>query len=138
MFSATFAPLVRDLGEEMLNNPIKVTVGMIGAACKDIHQEFISIRIANSHESFRRRVEKIVEIVNATKPEDKVLIFCNIRILADELAVAFSGLGISTTSIHGDRLQRQREKALAEFRSGQRKILVTTPVGARGIGNEKY
>ena len=40
---------------------------------------------------------------------------------------------MSTTSIHGDRTQRQREKALADFTEGKYKILVATAVAARGL-----
>lgn len=40
---------------------------------------------------------------------------------------------ISSTSIHGDRLQREREEALRDFRSGKRKVLVATNVAARGL-----
>ena len=38
-----------------------------------------------------------------------------------------------TTSIHGDRTQRQREEALADFTDGRFKILVATAVAARGL-----
>ena len=37
------------------------------------------------------------------------------------------------TSIHGDRLQREREEALYDFRTGSRPILVATAVAARGL-----
>ena len=40
---------------------------------------------------------------------------------------------ISSTSIHGDRLQRERETALREFRQGIRKVLIATSVAARGL-----
>lgn len=40
---------------------------------------------------------------------------------------------MSSTSIHGDRLQREREEALRDFRTGKRKILVATSVAARGL-----
>jgi probable ATP-dependent RNA helicase DDX4 len=42
-------------------------------------------------------------------------------------------LSFSSTSIHGDRLQREREEALRDFRSGKRKVLVSTAVAARGL-----
>lgn len=38
-----------------------------------------------------------------------------------------------TTSIHGDRLQRQREEALHDFKSGRMKVLIATSVAARGL-----
>merc|ERR1719357_1048890 len=41
--------------------------------------------------------------------------------------------GMPATSIHGDRLQREREEALYDFRTGSRPILVATAVAARGL-----
>ena len=38
-----------------------------------------------------------------------------------------------TTSIHGDRLQREREEALADFKAGRMPLLVATAVAARGL-----
>ena len=51
----------------------------------------------------------------------------------DFLAAYLSGEGLPTTSIHGDRLQREREEALADFKSGKMPILVATSVAARGL-----
>jgi probable ATP-dependent RNA helicase DDX4 len=47
---------------------------------------------------------------------------------ADFLATYLSNEGLPTTSIHGDRLQREREEALADFKSGRMSILVATSV----------
>ena len=52
---------------------------------------------------------------------------------ADFLATYLSGEGLPTTSIHGDRLQREREEALFDFRTGDKPILVATAVAARGL-----
>jgi probable ATP-dependent RNA helicase DDX4 len=52
---------------------------------------------------------------------------------ADFLASLLSETKISSTSIHGDRLQREREEALRDFRSGKRKVLIATSVAARGL-----
>jgi superfamily II DNA/RNA helicase len=41
--------------------------------------------------------------------------------------------GFPATSIHGDRLQREREMALADFKSGRMSIIVATNVAARGL-----
>ena len=52
---------------------------------------------------------------------------------ADYLSAYLSGESWSTTSIHGDRTQRQREEALDDFTMGKYKILVATAVAARGL-----
>ena len=42
-------------------------------------------------------------------------------------------IGLPSTSIHGDRLQREREEALDDFKRGSKPILVATAVAARGL-----
>jgi ATP-dependent RNA helicase RhlE len=41
--------------------------------------------------------------------------------------------GLRSIGIHGDKSQGQRNKALAQFKAGTRKILVATDVAARGL-----
>lgn len=53
---------------------------------------------------------------------------------ADFIAVFLSELDFPTTSIHGDREQAEREKALRDFKTKRMKILVATAVAARGLG----
>lgn len=64
---------------------------------------------------------------------DRTLVFVETKRNADFLATFLSNEGLPTTSIHGDRLQREREEALADFKSGRMSILVATAVAARGL-----
>jgi probable ATP-dependent RNA helicase DDX4 len=65
--------------------------------------------------------------------EDRILVFVETKRTADFLASLLSETKISSTSIHGDRLQSERETALRDFRSGKRKVLIATSVAARGL-----
>lgn len=65
--------------------------------------------------------------------EDRILVFVETKKTADFLASLLSETKISSTSIHGDRLQSEREAALRDFRSGKRKVLIATSVAARGL-----
>ena len=46
--------------------------------------------------------------------------------------VVLSRAGMSATSIHGDRLQREREEAIYDFERDNKSILVATPVAIKG------
>lgn len=61
------------------------------------------------------------------------MVFVETRRSADFLASILSETEFPTTSIHGDRLQRQREEALSDFKSGKMKVLIATSVAARGL-----
>jgi probable ATP-dependent RNA helicase DDX4 len=128
MFSATFPIDVQKAAAYFLKPKyIFVVIGVVGGACSDVVQEF------RKTERSEKRTH-MVEIINATPKEAKILVFCNWKRQADFLAVSLCGQGITTTSIHGDRMQSQRELALREFTQGIRKVLVATSIAARGLG----
>lgn len=64
---------------------------------------------------------------------ERTLVFVEQKKNADFLATFLSSEGLPTTSIHGDRMQSERETALADFKSGHRNILIATDVAARGL-----
>ncbi|CAG7731132.1 unnamed protein product [Allacma fusca] len=126
MFSATFPRDIQTAAAEFLNDYVFVVIGIVGGACADVEQVFYQVER-------REKRAKVLEILGDLKDNDKVLIFCNAKKGADFLAGTLSTNNISSTSIHGDRLQSQRETALREFVKGQRKVLVATAVAARGL-----
>ena len=64
---------------------------------------------------------------------DRVLIFTRTKHGADRVVKLLAGNGIPANAIHGNKSQPQRERALAEFKDGQVKILIATDIAARGI-----
>lgn len=52
---------------------------------------------------------------------------------ADFIAVYLSEQHIPSTSIHGDRMQQEREITLNDFKYNRMRVLVTTHVAARGL-----
>jgi ATP-dependent RNA helicase RhlE len=61
------------------------------------------------------------------------LIFTQTRRGADRLARILTANKHQVVTLHSDRNQSQRNKALASFRSGSARVLVATDVAARGI-----
>lgn len=61
------------------------------------------------------------------------MVFVETKKGADLLEDFLCRQGLIATSIHGDRSQQERERALATFRSGKTPILVATDVAARGL-----
>jgi ATP-dependent RNA helicase RhlE len=64
---------------------------------------------------------------------DRVLIFSRTKHGADRIVKQMNASGIASNAIHGNKSQPQRERALAEFKSGKVKILIATDIAARGI-----
>lgn len=128
-FSATFPQDVRNSAKEYLKpDRIFITIGVVGAPCADVVQTFQSVER-------NEKKKALMAILDADDrdPTEKIMIFVNTKKQADFLASMLSGIKKPATSIHGDRLQREREMALRDFRSGNRPIIVCTAVAARGL-----
>lgn len=126
MFSATFPDKTRSLAQKHLNQHVFVQVGLVGGACTDVIQKFHSVG------KFEKK-HKLLEILEAEDPSGTI-VFVETKITADAIATFLCDSDQPSTSIHGDRFQDQREKALGDFKSGRSKILVATSVAARGLG----
>ncbi len=80
------------------------------------------------------REERIKTLIRELDAErDLALIFVRTKRGADRLAKRLGNEGVSAVAMHGDKSQRQREKALASFEAGRVDTLVATDVAARGI-----
>jgi ATP-dependent RNA helicase RhlE len=64
---------------------------------------------------------------------DTVLVFARMKHLADRLARHLEKHGLQTATLHSNRSQNQRLKALKDFKSGAVRVLVATDIAARGI-----
>ena len=76
------------------------------------------------------RVDRTAEVVTASGP---TIVFSRTKHGADRIARQLEQRGIRAAAIHGDRSQKQREKALDSFVRGAVDCLVATDVAARGI-----
>lgn len=126
MFSATFPAEIQQLAGNYLKNYLFLRVGIVGGACENIKQMIYQVK------TFEKR-NKLMDILKECDPQGTI-VFVEKKVSADFLASYLSEMKISSTSMHGDRLQQQREEALREFKCGKRKILIATSVAARGLG----
>ncbi len=124
-FSATTAPEITKLMDEMLSKPVTISVrtSMTG---EHIRQDIIKAR---------SKEEKMKELTARLAQDhfDKVLIFTEMKFSAQRLADELSKLNFPAVAIHGNKSQPQRERALAAFKTGRINILVATDVAARGL-----
>ncbi|XP_063137800.1 probable ATP-dependent RNA helicase DDX4 isoform X10 [Rattus norvegicus] len=129
LFSATFPEEIQRLaGEFLKSNYLFVAVGQVGGACRDVQQSILQVG------QYSKR-EKLVEILRNIGDE-RTMVFVETKKKADFIATFLCQEKISTTSIHGDREQREREQALGDFRCGKCPVLVATSVAARGLDIE--
>jgi ATP-dependent RNA helicase RhlE len=125
LFSATFDDAIFKLSKTLLNDPQLIEVSERNTAATKVEQ------IVYTVDSDRKR--ELTSFLIGSKNWQQVLIFTRTKLGADELAKEMSKDGIKTQSIHGDKSQGARDKALAEFKAGKTRALVATDVAARGI-----
>ncbi|EDO27708.1 predicted protein, partial [Nematostella vectensis] len=123
MFSATFPEEIQRLAGDFLNDYLFLTVGRVGGTTSDIEQTVIEV-------TDNEKRDRLTQILGDA---DRTLVFVESKRSADFLAIFLSGEGFPTTSIHGDRLQQEREEALDDFRKGRCPVLIATNVAARGL-----
>uniref|UniRef100_A0A8B9LNF1 RNA helicase n=1 Tax=Astyanax mexicanus TaxID=7994 RepID=A0A8B9LNF1_ASTMX len=129
MFSATYPEDIQRLAADFLKvDYLFLAVGVVGGACSDVEQHIIQV------DQYSKR-EQLLELLKTTGTE-RTMVFVETKRSADFIATFLCQEKVPTTSIHGDREQREREKALSDFRTGQCPVLVATSVAARGLDIE--
>jgi ATP-dependent RNA helicase RhlE len=91
----------------------------------DIEHRFLSVERND-------RLDALVDELEA-EDRDRALVFVRTKRGADRLVRRLSHQGVQAVAMHGNKTQRQREKALAAFEAGRIDTLVATDVAARGI-----
>ncbi|CAH2042469.1 unnamed protein product, partial [Iphiclides podalirius] len=125
MFSATFPEDIQHLAGRFLNNYLFIAVGIVGGASTDVEQIFHQVSKYEKQTMLKKLIDE-----NDGK---RVLVFVETKRNADFIAAMLSEQQMLTSSIHGDRMQKEREEALHNFKSGRHFILVATAVAARGL-----
>lgn len=125
LFSATFSPEIRKLGNSFLNNPVSIEVAARNATADTVTQ---SAYAAEGDEK-RAAVAHIVR----SKKLSQVIVFTNTKAGAGRLARQLEREGLKAESIHGDKSQLERMKVLEAFKADQLEVLVATDVAARGL-----
>ena len=127
LFSATFQKEVENLAKQSLRKPQRVSMGLI----KPVHTVTHALYPAPQH--LKRVV--LLELLKKTET-DSVLIFTRTKHRARRLERQLSQAGYKTTSLHSNRTQGQRQRALKGFKSGEFQIMVATDIAARGLDIE--
>jgi ATP-dependent RNA helicase RhlE len=126
LFSATMPQAIADLAANYLDNPVEVSVTPPGKAADKIAQK-VHFVLGRDHKTALLKQEL------TTNADGLSLVFCKTKHGAEKLMKHLDHSGFSVASIHGNKSQGQRDRALKGFRDGDIRILVATDVAARGI-----
>ena len=127
LFSATMPGDVVTLARKFLNQPthIRAEVEDSGAIVNRIKQFVYRAHALDKPEMLARILQ--------AEGRGPTMIFCRTKRACQQIADDMKERGFKTAAIHGDLGQGARERALEDFKSLKRDILVATDVAARGI-----
>ncbi len=125
LFSATFSEDIRKLTTGLLINPIKIEVAPRNTAAELVEQVAYLVNKAS-------KTELLCHLIKENNWQ-QVLVFTTTKHGANRLTEKLNKVDIKAAAIHGNKSQGARTSALANFKSGDIRILVATDVAARGI-----
>ncbi|TYC67620.1 DEAD/DEAH box helicase [Stappia sp. BW2] len=125
LFSATMPKQINELAQSYLRNPERVEVAPAGKTADKVTQ---SVHFMDKTAKGDFLVDQLRD-----NPDGLSLVFCRTKHGAERLMRKLSHSGISAGSIHGNKSQNQRDRAIKELREGTINVLVATDVAARGI-----
>ncbi len=125
LFSATMPSTVEELSKAYLNAPKRVEVAPPGKAADKVRQSVYFVQAKGKAD--------LLKTMLAEREDDLSLVFARTKHGAEKLMKVLVAQGFAAASIHGNKSQGQRDRALKAFKTGEVRILVATDVAARGI-----
>jgi ATP-dependent RNA helicase RhlE len=125
MFSASLSREIEELTHQFQRSPRIVQIGRRANPAETVTQFAYEVP---AHLKFAL----LLHLLGDPK-FDTVLVFARTKHGADKIARRLENSGIKTDTIHSNRSQNQRLRALKDFKSGAVRVLVATDIAARGI-----
>ena len=125
MFSATFPRQIQLMAKKILKKPVEILVGLKGQGAKNIEQY---VEVIKKEKSFIRLLEILEKYIDIC-----TIIFADEQNEAIELWKQLFKKGFSCCLLYGQMDQEDRIDNLESFKKGEKNILVTTSICARGL-----
>ncbi|MDO4866920.1 MAG: DEAD/DEAH box helicase [Clostridia bacterium] len=125
LFSATMPDAIMELTDRFMKDPQLVEINKAQVTLEQIHQMMMEVPMG-------RKLDALNLLLHAYEPT-RCMIFCNTKLMVDEVSAFLNRSGFGCEGIHGDMNQSQRTRVMEGFKSARIPILVATDVAARGI-----
>lgn len=125
LLSATMPKPIRALAQNFMATPKEIAVAAVSKPAEKIQQDVIMVDQSS-------KADLLIDLLAAREVE-RAIVFTRTKRGTDKVERMLNDAGLRCIGIHGDKTQGQRNKALAQFKSGAKKILVATDVAARGL-----
>jgi ATP-dependent RNA helicase RhlE len=124
-FSATINEEIKDLAYSLVHKPVRIQLSPQDPVSKNVEHSVAFIEMDDK----RFFLERIIR----EHPDSKILVFVRTKVRAERVLKALERVELASLTMHGDKDQKDRLKALNSFKEGKIKVLIATDVSARGI-----
>ncbi len=125
-FSATIDAKIKKLAYSLVNSAaIRIQISPKNPVSKNVTHALTFVEMDDKRFFLERFLKE--------KEDLKFIVFVRTKVRAERVKSAMERVGIETSTIHGDKEQKDREAVLSDFKAGKIRILVATDVSARGI-----
>lgn len=125
LFSATMPSQIKRISKKYLRDAAEITVKSKTVTAANTHQRYVQVANPQKMDALTRILE--------VEPFDGMIVFVRTKQATEDLAERLRARGFSAAAINGDLVQAQRERTIAQLKSGALDILVATDVAARGL-----
>ena len=129
LFSATMPMQIRRIATQHLNDPAQVTIAVKTTTAETIDQRYWAVAGASKLDALTRILE--------AEPFEAAIIFVRTKAATLELCEKLEARGHAAAALNGDIPQAQRERTIAQLKSGKLDLLIATDVAARGLDVER-
>jgi ATP-dependent RNA helicase DeaD len=129
LFSATMPSQIRRIAKRYLTDAAEITVKTKTVTAANTRQRYLQVANPQKMDALTRILE--------VEPFEAMIVFVRTKQATEELAERLRARGFSAAAINGDLVQAQRERTIAQLRTGALDILVATDVAARGLDVER-
>ncbi len=124
-FSATISPEIKDLAYSLVHKPVRIQISPKDPVSKNI-DHFVSYIEMDDKRFF---LEQFI----TSHSTNKILVFVRTKVRAERVKSAMERVGIATETIHGDKIQKERNQIMKQFSDGTIHVLIATDISARGV-----
>ena len=125
LFSATMPEKIVDLAKKVIKSPVVIEINPEETTAKNIGQLLYYLPKKNKTDLCLHLLRNIIN--------GKIIIFRRTKFGVDKLEESLTKNGYKVASIHGDKTQGVRNKAIEDFKEKKAHILIATDVASRGI-----
>lgn len=123
--SATVDEEINRLARQFMRDPVDINVSQDSLTVEEVDQYYCSVERLDKY--------RLLKILLQQDQPKLAIVFCNTKHAVRKLAKKLHQDGIEAKEIHGDLIQRRRERVMDRFRRHKLQVLIATDLASRGI-----